>query len=104
MPNVEIPEIVNASNAPLTATPLATVVDAPLNVSTKFTVPVGIRFPVGLMLAAKNSVCGAAPVVNAAKVPPPVATSTLATVVLLALPTVTVTGADTLGAKVPSPS
>ncbi len=48
---VEIPERVNASNAEFTGTLLATVVEVPLNVSTKFTVPVGSRTPEGLMEA-----------------------------------------------------
>ena len=102
--NVEIPEAVNASNAEFTATLLATVEGVPLNVSTKFTVPVGSRVPFGLIEACRNSVTGAAPLVKVAKFPPPMETSTLPTVVLAAFPTVTGTGMDTLGANVPSPA
>lgn len=100
--NVEIPAVVNASLAEFTAILLATVVVVPLNVSTKFTVPVGSRVPLGLIDAWRNNVTGAVPEVNGTKLPPAEA-KTLATVVLLAGETVTLTGLETLGAKVPSP-
>ena len=104
---MEIPGTVNASLAEFTGTLLATVEGVPLNVSTKVTVPVGVSgllfaTTVGLMLDCRNRVCGACPLVNVAN-PGPSATSTLPVVVLPAFVTVTVTGAETLGANVPSP-
>jgi hypothetical protein len=66
---VEIPGIVNASLAEFTATLLATVVDVPLTVSTKLTVPVGVSgllftTTVGLMPDLRNRVTGACPLVK----------------------------------------
>src|SRR5713226_3996687 len=102
--NVEIPPTVNASAAELRGTLLATVVVDPFTVSTKFIVPNGNRTPDGLTVACKNNVTGVVPLVNGAKFPPPIETNTLATLVLLALFTVTVTGVESLGANVPSPA
>jgi hypothetical protein len=99
-PKVEIPFAVNASPATFTPTLVAPATGVPL--STKVTVPVGRRLPVGLTVACRNSVTGAGPDVNGTKFVPE-ATSTLATVLLPALLTVTFTGAETLGANVPSP-
>ena len=88
---------------------LATVVWTPLTVSTKFTVPVGVSgwlfaTTVGLMLAWRNKVTGACPLVKGVKFPFPSETRTLPVVLLAAFPTVTVTVGETLGANVPSPA
>ena len=99
----EIPAAVKASPVASTFTLLATVVAKPLMVSTKLTVPVGSSVPFGLITAERNRVTGPGPLVNFAKIPAPLDESTLATVVLLALPTVTVTAELELGANVPSP-
>jgi len=56
--------MVNASLAEFTGTLLATVVDVPLDVSTKFTVPLGSRAPPGLIEAFKKRVIGVCPEVK----------------------------------------
>jgi hypothetical protein len=101
--NVAIPPAVNASLAALTCV-VATAVALPL--SKKLTVPVGSSTPLGLMVACRKSVV-AGPLVKVAQlvleVIGRVHFRTLAVAELFALLTVTVTGAETLGANVPSP-